>query len=71
MKFAHSLGYPHYDLMLGDMTASQVVEVYTYFRLEEQQQEQSRLDREELNIERFFELAEARQRQVKRLKAQG
>jgi|WetSurMetagenome_2_1015567.scaffolds.fasta_scaffold1199075_1 hypothetical protein len=61
MKFAHSLGFPHYDLMLARMTSSQLMELYAFFDGEVLEQEHSEIEEESRNIEAFFEIAEAKQ----------
>jgi hypothetical protein len=66
MRFAHSLGYPHCDLMLAELTASQLFEVYAYFKIEQDATEESRLEEDDRNLEKFFELAERRQRLAKK-----
>jgi hypothetical protein len=61
MKFAHSLGYPHCDLMLAEMTAPQLIELYVFFEIEANEHEQHKIERENSNIEKFFDIAEANQ----------
>jgi hypothetical protein len=65
MRFAHSLGYPHYELMLAALKPYQLVEFYAFFRVEADEQEEIRLSREDANIERFFNRAEKLQKQLK------
>lgn len=62
MRFAHSLGYPHCDLMLADMTSSQLVELYSFFEMESREHERAELEQEGQNIERFFDLVEVKQK---------
>ena len=50
MKFAHSLGFPHYAPMLTTMTCSQIVELYTFWRLENEAHEEGQAEAEERRL---------------------
>jgi hypothetical protein len=52
--FAHSLGFPHPDLMLNQMTAAQYIELMAYFRVKNQAREEGESDAEEANIMQFL-----------------
>jgi hypothetical protein len=62
MRFAHSLGYPHCNLMLAELTSSQLAELYAFLNMEARERQQSSIEREEANIATFFDVAEARQK---------
>jgi hypothetical protein len=65
MKFAHSLGYPHYDLLLDDLTATQYVELQYFFSMEKEKKEEIQAKNDESNILRFFTRAEIIQKKMK------
>jgi hypothetical protein len=48
-EFAHSLGFPHPDLMLDTMTAKQYVELLAYFRIKNQARTQGEAEANEAN----------------------
>ena len=50
MRFAHSLGFPHYAPMLATMSASQIVELYTFWRVENEAQEEGQAEAEERRL---------------------
>ena len=50
MKFAHSLGFPHYAPMLTTMTCSQIVELYTFWRVEADEREEGQAEAEERRL---------------------
>ncbi|RPH38362.1 hypothetical protein EHM92_00325 [bacterium] len=65
MKFAHSLGYPHSDMMLSDMTASQYHELMVFFQVEEDEREELKSEAEQRNLASFFQRKIAQQKKEK------
>ena len=59
-EMAHSLGFPHPDLMLDQMSASQYIELLTYFRVKGQAKEQGEAEAEEANTMQFLARKAAR-----------
>jgi hypothetical protein len=53
-EFAHSLGFPHPDLMLDKMSARQYIELRTYFRVKNIKVEQGMAEAEESNTMQFL-----------------
>ncbi len=49
--------------MLAQMSAVQLSELKMFFRIRRRQKEQAQIEADEANIERFFNIAEAQQRQ--------
>ena len=68
MKFAHSLGFPHYNVMLASMTALELSELYVFFSVERKKQIDASIEAEDRNIMRFFDQAEQIQKFVKEVK---
>jgi hypothetical protein len=48
-EFSHSLGFPHPDLMLDQMTAKQYIELLAYFRVKEKREVEGKAEAEEAN----------------------
>jgi len=53
-EFAHSLGYPHPDLMLETMTAAQYLELLTYFRIRSDAEESGEAEAQEARTMQFL-----------------
>ena len=64
MRFAHSLGYPHHELMIGALTRNQYRELLEFFRVEQQEREELREQARESNLRQFFDLKIAQQKAV-------
>ena len=65
MEFAHSLGYPHYELMLEQMSATQFIELQTFFRLKAQRKQDADDALEEARIMHHLSIIQARQQGLK------
>lgn len=58
---AHSLGYPHPDLMLSQLTAMQYQELLIFFSTKNKRQEEAKAAAEDSDIKTFMSRAIARQ----------
>lgn len=50
MKFAHSLGFPHYSVMLRQMSMTEFQELQSYMQSESDQREDGEAEAEERRI---------------------
>lgn len=50
MHYAHSLGYPHCDLMLAQLSSSQLAEILILQRLEAEEREAGQAEAEERRL---------------------
>jgi hypothetical protein len=53
-EFAHSLGIPHPDLVLDQMTAKQYIELLTYFKVRGEVREQGKAEAGEATVMQFL-----------------
>jgi hypothetical protein len=60
-ELAHSLGYPHPDLMLAQMTSIQFTELLMFFRIDREEKERLRAEAEESRLRHHMSKVIARQ----------
>jgi hypothetical protein len=65
MRFAHSLGYPHYELMLAGMSRTQYQELLVYFQLEHEAREERESALAEASVMHRLAVVQARQQREK------
>ena len=65
MRFAHSLGYPHCDLMVAELSRDQYRELLAFFRVERSERERREEDARESNLRLFFDRKIAQQKREK------
>ncbi len=61
-ELAHSLGYPHPDLMLAAMTSVQFMELLMFFRVDREEKERLRAEAEESRLRHHMTRVIARQK---------
>ena len=62
MKFAHSLGFPHLDLMLGQLSPYQYRELLAFFRVEADERERLHDELQERKTMNYLAIVAARQK---------
>lgn len=62
MRFAHSLNFPHLDLMLEQLSAEQYRELLAFFRVEAEERERLQDELQERRVMNHLAVVAARQK---------